>query len=199
MSANQLNRAVVIDAARELIAAEGLDAVSLRRLATRLGVTAPALYAYVADKRDLLRGVAEGEFDRLITTIQAVDAPEPVERLRRICRAYVDHAVARPELFRVMFLFPPQLDPPGGVDTLPQATAAFSTALEIVAEAVATGALRPTDPMIAALTLWTATHGAATMILMGFPFDATIRDTVIDSVIDTTLVGLGARSAVPTD
>jgi AcrR family transcriptional regulator len=197
MVAPPLTRDSVIEAARQLIATEGLDGVSLRRLAATLGVTAPALYAYVTDKEDLLRGVAEGEFDRLILAMQTADDADPVERLRQTSRAYVDHALARPELFRTMFLFAPDLALAGTTGhELPKATVAFATALELVSEAIAVGALHPTDPTIAALTLWTATHGVATVLLMGFPFDQAARDLVIDSVIDTTLAGLGARSPV---
>ncbi|MGZ4759044.1 MAG: TetR/AcrR family transcriptional regulator, partial [Acidimicrobiales bacterium] len=75
-----LNRQTVIDAARSCIVADGLEAVSLRKLAATLGVTAPALYAYVDDKRDLLRGVAELEFRRLSTRFEQIDDPDPVER-----------------------------------------------------------------------------------------------------------------------
>ena len=197
MTASQLSRATVIGAASQLIADEGLDALSLRHLAAALGVTAPALYAYVADKEDLLRGVAEGELDRLSVAVQAADDPDPIQRLRQTSRAYVDHALARPELFRTMFLFPPELDLTGATGhELPKATVTFTNALDIVAEAIASGALHPADPTIAALTLWTATHGVVTVLLMGFPFDETVRDLVIDSVIDTTLVGLGARPPV---
>jgi AcrR family transcriptional regulator len=194
--ATPLNRSAVIDAARDLIARDGLDRVSLRRLASRLGVTAPALYAYVADKGDLLRGVAEGELDRLLTTFATIDDPDPVERLRQLSRAYIDQAIDRPELFRTMFLFPPELDLPG-VARLPggelaMATTVFATAHAAVTAAIDAGALRPADPTLAALTLWTATHGAATVLLMGFPFDDATRDLVVDAVIDNALVGLGA-------
>jgi len=46
--------------------------------------------------------------------------------------------------------------------------------------------------------LWTATHGVADLLLLGFPFDDATRDLVIDSEIDTVLSGLGARSVVET-
>ena len=59
-----LHREAIIAAARELIVADGLEALSLRRLAARLGVTAPALYAHVRDKQDLLRAVAQGNRHR---------------------------------------------------------------------------------------------------------------------------------------
>ena len=198
--APQLSRPAVIDAARELIADEGLDAVSLRRLAARLGVTAPALYAYVADKQDLLRGVAEGEFARLIARFATIDDPDPLERLRMQSRAYIDHALTRPELFRTMFLFPPDLGVAGvaSADALPLATTTWETAFATVTEAIAAGALHPTDPAVAAFTLWTATHGAATVLVMGFPFDDRQRAHVIDAVIETMLIGLGAPSRVAT-
>jgi len=197
--ATPLNRSAVIDAARDLIATDGLDRVSLRRLAGRLGVTAPALYAYVTDKGDLLRGVAEGELDRLLTTFAAIDDPDPVERLRQQSRAYIAQALERPELFRTMFLFPPEIDLPGVADVpgagLPMATTVFQTAHTAVVAAIEAGALRADDPTMAALTLWTAIHGAATVLLMGFPMDDATRDLVVEAVIDNALIGLGGASA----
>lgn len=54
-----LTRERAIAAAVEIADAEGLDAVSMRRLATRLGVTAMALYKHVANKEDLLAGMVD--------------------------------------------------------------------------------------------------------------------------------------------
>ncbi|MGZ4681136.1 MAG: TetR/AcrR family transcriptional regulator [Acidimicrobiales bacterium] len=188
-----LNRQTVIDAARSCIVADGLEAVSLRKLAATLGVTAPALYAYVDDKRDLLRGVAEREFQRLSTAFEEIDDPDPVERMRQMSHAYVEQALAEPELFRTMFQFSPELaigGPTGAED--PLATAVFERALESVVEAIDSGALRSADPITVALTMWSATHGVADMLLMGFPFDDSTRRMLIDSVIDTVLTGLAA-------
>lgn len=49
-----LSRAAVIEAALDLIDADGLAALNLRKLATRLGVSAMTPYSYFADKADLL-------------------------------------------------------------------------------------------------------------------------------------------------
>ena len=51
--------------AREMIVADGVEALSLRGLARRLGVTAPALYSHVDNKEALIRAVAEIEIGRL--------------------------------------------------------------------------------------------------------------------------------------
>lgn len=53
-----LTRDKVVDAAIELIGAHGLEAFSLPKLASTLGVRAPSLYHYFTDKDDLLASVA---------------------------------------------------------------------------------------------------------------------------------------------
>lgn len=50
----KLDRTVIVTAAFEVLAAVGLDGLSLRRVADRLGVQAPALYWHVSDKAELI-------------------------------------------------------------------------------------------------------------------------------------------------
>ena len=65
----------------------GIEAVSLRQLAPRLGVTPMALYHYVRDKDELLDLMA----DRLVSEIQASDemsSSKWQKALRRIGERY---------------------------------------------------------------------------------------------------------------
>lgn len=191
-----LTREAVVAAARAEIVEKGLDALSLRQVGAALGVTAPALYAYVADKRDLLRAVAELEFGSLIEAFDAVDEPDPVERLRRLSRTYIEYALDNPELFKTMFLFPPAFDfaRPTGQE-LPIATSAFSHAEEAVRTAIAEGELRDDlDPVLIALTTWIPTHGLAEVLLLGFPMEDSMKNTLIDTVLDTVITGLRAHA-----
>src|SRR5579871_3406121 len=57
-----LNRATIVAAALARADADGLEAVSFRRLAADLGVTPMALYRYVASKDELLVGVMDAVF-----------------------------------------------------------------------------------------------------------------------------------------
>ena len=188
-----LTRDAIVAATRELIAHEGLDAVALRRVGAALGVTAPALYAHVTDKRDLLRAVAEHEFAELLAAFDTVTEQDPLARLRALARVYVDRALAGPELFRTMFLFPPELDLTGSTgEELPLATQAFTYAAAPIEEAVAAGLLRADDPALITFVSWTAMHGLATVLNLGFALDDATRELLIDSVLDTVLAGLGA-------
>lgn len=188
-----LTREAIVAATRDLIETEGLDAVSLRRVGAALGVTAPALYAHVADKRDLLRSVAAEAFTVLIETFVTIDDPDPVERVRRFTRAYIDFAATNPELFRTMFLFPPDLafGAPTG-EELPMATQAFQVPLNALTEAMDAGTFRPMDPDLAGLTMWTVAHGCAEVLAMGFALDDDGREALITAVIETVIDGLRA-------
>ncbi|WP_308286389.1 TetR/AcrR family transcriptional regulator C-terminal domain-containing protein [Actinomycetospora endophytica] len=90
-----ISRDEVVTAAIDLLDEAGLAALSLRRLAARLGVSAPTLYWHVTDKRALLDLMAE----RIVGEPAAPDAPadgEPwwewfAEQARRQYRALTSH------------------------------------------------------------------------------------------------------------
>lgn len=186
-----LRREAIIDAARTLIRKEGAEALSLRRLATHLGVTAPALYAHIQGKRDLLRAVAAAEFERLIERMESISDPDPLARLAAYSHAYVDQARDDPELFRVLFLFAPAI----GAATLPEevelpaATRAFAIPLAAVEEAMASGAIEGADPLVVALTLWTSTHGVAVSLQLGVDLPADVERQVVDETISRIIRG----------
>ena len=187
-----LNRAVVVAAAREIVAADGLEGLSLRRVGAVLGVTAPALYAYVDDKLDLLRGVAELEFERLAARFDAIEATDPLVRVREQAIAYVDHALEDPALFHVMFVFRPDWAQQPAVDELPAASKTFALGAAAIEEAMRTGALRREDPLLVAISMWAAAHGTASVLLAGLNLGDAYESRVITTVIDNLLRGLAA-------
>ncbi|MGE5186487.1 MAG: TetR/AcrR family transcriptional regulator [Acidobacteriota bacterium] len=95
----------LVTAALRQIAAEGLEACSLRAVARRAGVSAPAVYRHFADKDALLAAVASQCAERLASAMNAAVAaapPAPLEQFRATGVALVRFAVAHPEHFRVM-------------------------------------------------------------------------------------------------
>ena len=54
-----LSRASIVAAALETIDADGVDGLSMRRLAARLGVSGPSLYHHVASKDEILDAIVE--------------------------------------------------------------------------------------------------------------------------------------------
>ena len=182
-----LQRDAIVDAARALIVAGGLEALSLRRLARGMGVTAPALYAHVRDKQDLLRAVVDIEIEALAASFEKFKDLDPVDRIRAHSRAYVAYARENPELFRVMLLVPPA-GLAGGVP-LPATTNAFAEAVRAVDEAIATGAIKSDDALLVAMTLWSGAHGVASLLQLGFDLPRELEDAMIDEITDRILAG----------
>ena len=89
-----LNRERILDAALELADADGLDGLSMRKLAKELGVEAMSLYNHVSNKADILDGLAERVFGQ-------IERPDPAlpwqERVRSLAmtmfRAFRRHPV----------------------------------------------------------------------------------------------------------
>ncbi len=108
-------KAALVAAGLKELAAEGLDGVSLRGVARRAGVSAPAVYRHFADKEALLVALAAECAERLAAVMVAAveDAPpDPLERFRAHGIALVRFAVAFPEHFRA-------LSTPGLADKIP--------------------------------------------------------------------------------
>ncbi|MBS1848008.1 MAG: TetR/AcrR family transcriptional regulator [Actinobacteria bacterium] len=192
-----LTRASVVAEARAAIERDGVEKLSLRGVARSLGVTAPALYAYVTDKDDLIAAVATGYFDELATRFDATEATDPLEEIRALSRAYVDHALASPRLFRLLFRYPPGTGAMNveGVATFAPATRTVEVATQATARAIEAGLLAPCEPVDAAMTMWAAVHGVAEVLLMGFAFDEADRDRFVESVISTVLAGQAAAAS----
>ena len=96
---SSLDRAQVFAEALALLEEEGLGSLTMRRLADRLGVSAMALYNHVADKDDLLRGIAEALLHQAVFRGDKGDWRERItncfRELRRVC-------VAHPEAVRLL-------------------------------------------------------------------------------------------------
>lgn len=186
-----LHRDAIVSTAREMIVAGGVEALSLRRLAHRLGVTAPALYAHVENKQALIRAVAEIEVGRLAAEFDAAAEADPVERIRAQSRAYVAYARENPELFSLILLTPPDLDvatlPPGA--PLEMTTQAFTSASRAVDDAIAAGAIHSDNPLLVALTLWSAAHGVASVLRLGLGLPEELEEALTDEVTERILAG----------
>ena len=93
----------MLDATLALAEERGLEAVSMRAVATRLGVTPMALYHHVRDKQDLLDGVVE----RLLGELPIPDPALPwAERLDALAASLRATAVRHPDAFLMLLRRP---------------------------------------------------------------------------------------------
>ncbi len=98
-------RDALIDASIELISRDGVATFSIAEACRRLNVSPGAPYRHFADREDLLTAIAIRALKDLVDHISRVVGPstDPVERLVRAVRAYVEFAALHPALFEVLF------------------------------------------------------------------------------------------------
>lgn len=149
------------------------DAVSLRAVARRAGISAPAIYAHFADREALLEAIVDEAFEDLFTAVATAReesrrrGASATERLRAVCAAYVNFADERPGRFRILF-GRQRTSPESGIPKADSVQTmiggeAFSTLITGIEECVAAGESTSTDPLRDATALWVGLHGYATL------------------------------------
>src|SRR5215471_16901465 len=95
----------IANAARRLLEREGADAVTMRRVAEAVGITAMAVYRHYPNRAGLLNALADEGFAELAVRLARLKATGDIKkRLERVMDVFLDHALERPRLFELMFL-----------------------------------------------------------------------------------------------
>ena len=162
-------RTRILDAARELFAEEGYDAVPMRRIAERIEYSPTAIYFHFRDKLALLRELCDEDFGALAQEFQKIARiADPIDRLRSIGRAYVGFALTHRNHYRLMFMTPhPEAMKPED-SRLKRGNPeedAYAFLRATVSAAIAAGRLRAefNDPDLVSQIVWAGTHGVVSL------------------------------------
>lgn len=154
-------RVALIETAAQLIAEEGSQALSLRRLTRAVGVSTMAVYTHFGSMEDLRRAISEEGFVRLAARMDAVpETDNPVADLAALGWAYFHNAVANPNLYQAMFM-----EERTGEDIVDLGT--FEALTAAARRAIDAGQLRSDNPESVATQLWVTGHGTATLAIAG--------------------------------
>ena len=97
----------IADAARGLLNREGAEAVTMRRVAEAVGVTAMAVYRHYPNRAGLLNSLADEGFAELALRLEGAKLSGGIEKqLEGVIQIFLDHALEKPRLFDLMFLTP---------------------------------------------------------------------------------------------
>ena len=188
-----LKSAAVI-AARNVVALGGPQALGIRPVAQKLGVTAPALYRHFSSLEELLSEVCCSALEELGNLMLARRSKVPVrkdkkryeiEKFYAIGDAYVEYAQKFPRLFETAF------NNPSGHKVGEYNDLAWRILNECIENFVALGLTPRSKRRTAPLVAWSAVHGLATLVSnqsvspSDLPF---FRKAVMDGVLDS-LVG----------
>lgn len=98
-------RTRLIESALALLREQGLDAVTLRAVGDRAGLSRTAPYRYFADKKGLLAALAGRVITDMVRSVteEISRHPDPKDRLRAYYAGYLGYALRNPEAYRLVF------------------------------------------------------------------------------------------------
>jgi AcrR family transcriptional regulator len=174
-------RRALLDEAAELLDSGGPDAVTLREVGARAGVSRGAPYRHFADKESLLTAVAAESWERIGDRMHALQTDSrlpPAERLRAALLVLITVSRQQPHLYQMMFNTPAG-DPTAAVRAAQRSCDEF---LPIVAAVVG-----EQNAQRYAAILLTGAHGAAGLEMSGL-LSTDKWHTTADELIDTLVV-----------
>jgi AcrR family transcriptional regulator len=183
-----LDSDAVVSAAAELADAEGLGGLTLARLADRLGVRAPSLYAHVDGLPDLRRRLAARGARELAADLQTAAAGRARgDALLAIARAYRAYGLAHPGTYDAV------QRPPDGID--PRAQEAARRLVDVVLAVLRGYGLEGDRAIHGARIVRAALHGFVTLEAAGgFGLPLSLDDS-FDQLVEVLDRGLAGAHA----
>ena len=138
----------ILEAARSLIAAGGMPALSMRKLAAEAGLSVTTLYNLYGVRDEILQAVIEDAVDRIVLILDA-EAPleDPLERCRAVITVSVAHLAENEAIYRPMVVADYEGVSGGPYADRRLAHRAAGMQREGIEQAIALGLLHPTlDP-----------------------------------------------------
>jgi AcrR family transcriptional regulator len=169
----------------------GPEAISIKALAKKLGVSQPAPYRHFADRDALLQAVtaeAFRQFNRIMR--EAIDKPSKRSKLARFAQAALDFGLRRNGIYRLMFASRTMACAADDSELHLAARETFTLLVESF-EAPRVGLLREQH----ALQIWAALHGVVMLAEQGLltgQIAQITREQVLDNVVEQTRAALMA-------
>jgi len=183
-----LDTAAVVEAAAKLADAEGLEAVTLARLAAALGVRSPSLYAHVEGLEDLRRRLgARGARELAAELARAAAGRAGSDALSAVAHAYLAYARTHPGSYAAA-------QRAREIQNDQEAVAAATAVMEVVLAVLRGYDLVGDDAVHAARTIRVALHGFVSLEADGGFAIALSLDETFEFLLATLDRGLPAPS-----
>lgn len=199
-------REEILQAAKELFLELGYEATTIRRIADRVGVSAPALYLYFQDKEQMMLALCDQTFAVLIESISEIEntVTDPRERIRRFGEAYLKFGLAHPDEYKLIFLgtnIPESIRKlghrmPTDDPTRPGIGGAlvFQRLVTMLVEAKEGGLKLNYPPDTCAELCWMGIHGVVAALILKPDFPWSNRDLLGTGMLDIVLNGVIAAA-----
>ena len=185
----EAQRRRIRQAALELYESDGGNGVSIRGVAALAGVSQGTIYTYFADRSELLRSLWLDPVIKVSRKLERLAAAteDPVERIRALLLAYVDFAIAEPDVHRGAMLFVRPSSSPTPEVAPPTQLAFYRLMLDAMSELDDRGGLAHENPDVAVELLWAAVHGALSLAINTDIYALSSADVLGPKMVDVLM------------
>lgn len=186
-------KSLILKEAAAIVGQSSLAELSMRALAGRVGLTPGALYRYFPSKKEMLHAYWDSALKELSERIVAISSNEndPVIAIRKMFAAYTDFCLEDPDRFKVFFLESDQSFDEGYAQ--PDSFIPYEHLVMRVTEAVDKAIFETDDPILIAQALWSAAHGAVTLLITETDLPLSQPQKLLSKILDTMMRGLSAQ------
>ncbi len=184
----------ILGAAKELFLEEDYAATTIRKIADRVGVSAPALYLYFADKEAIMLALCVQTFGFLTEEMDRIDREglTPVDSLRASGAAYIKFGLEHPREYWLTFMSGNTPRPLKDRGYQPGATGAiaFGKLVERLKGIEAAGIRLKYPAETAAELYWMGLHGLVAALINNPEFPGTRREELSACMLDMVTDGI---------
>ena len=166
-------RRMILDAARDLFSKEGVNNVSMRRIAAKVNYSPALIYRYVKNKEELLDQLRSEGYQLLLNRMKRLEVnDDPIKHLTELAVEYVTFGVEYWEYYDLMFHMPLQLASDGTVPVKGYEPV-LAMLRNAVQSAINAGHFKNCPADTAMFMCWSQVHGLLSLHISGrTPFHA---------------------------
>lgn len=193
-SARQQLRAQILRAGAEILAEEGYEGLTMRKLGQRIEYSATAAYMFFKDKDELILEILHSAYREFGVRLQQASMKtvegDALDRLAAIGQAYIDFGLENPQEYQLMFMRRSErlwellaTNPDDGFDSQ-------QVLVEAVQAAQQVGALPPGPAQLYSYSLWSVVHGLTAMGIIAPNIPVEVFAVLREQTLATYLAGL---------
>ena len=157
----------IFKAARRLFDEKGLEGVSLRTIAKKIGITPMAIYRHFEDKEALIDALVLDGLAEWSARVEALPPCQGLAKLEQIGEAFLDFALTEPRRFEAAFLLHSKKARRYPDDFVAGHSPAGNIQLKIIEEAITKGVVNASSPVEVMITNSGLSQGLITLYRAG--------------------------------
>jgi AcrR family transcriptional regulator len=185
----------IIDAAGDILAKDGYESLSIRKIANKIEYSPGIIYHYFKDKSEIITCIVEEKYENILKILREVpiDEKNPDKSIVEGLEAYIELMLSSPEEFKVILTN--DIDAVRekvnilecGISKKRQSIASLSN---LIALGIKNGKFREMDTELTAQILWTATHGLLSRLILEKNIEQEQKQRLIKHHFDILIKGI---------